>query len=86
MRKKGTGEPDAINVARPVRWGAVGKGPGNRHLAGGLPNRTPGSASGTEKRTGGNTGTALRADSTDRDSFRRSVMKQEPTETVRRPW
>ena len=22
-----TGEPDAVNAARPVRWGAVGKGP-----------------------------------------------------------
>src|ERR1700730_8909245 len=34
-----TGEPDAAKVARPVRRGAVGKGPLNRgqHLAGGLP-------------------------------------------------
>src|SRR4051794_12764338 len=29
--------------ACPVRWGAVGKGPGHRHLAGVLPNVTPGS-------------------------------------------
>jgi hypothetical protein len=29
------------NRARPVRWGAVGKGPGHRHLAGGLPNVQP---------------------------------------------
>ncbi|MGH3903797.1 MAG: hypothetical protein ACRDTE_06365 [Pseudonocardiaceae bacterium] len=32
------GEPDAMKVARPVRRGAVGKGPDPGHLADGLPN------------------------------------------------
>jgi hypothetical protein len=31
-----TGEPSAVNAARLVREGAVGKGPGDRNLAGGL--------------------------------------------------
>jgi hypothetical protein len=54
-----------IYLARWVRWGAVGKGPGHRHLAGGLPNRTAGSESGLRKRTGSNPGTAPQADSPD---------------------
>ena len=37
-RTVGTGEPDDSNGSRPVRRGADGKGPGNRYLAGGLPN------------------------------------------------
>ncbi|MFI6986395.1 IS3 family transposase [Embleya sp. NPDC050154] len=62
MRRKGTGEPDAINVARPVREGAVGKGPAPR-----APRRRPtslpaGSGSGPGKRSGRKTGTAPRAD------------------------
>lgn len=32
-----TGEPGAGKLARPVRRGAVGKGPRQRDLAGGLP-------------------------------------------------
>src|SRR5262245_31674125 len=32
-----TGEPGAGELARPVRRGAVGKGPGDRNLAGRLP-------------------------------------------------
>src|SRR5712691_7006788 len=32
-----TGEPGAVNAACPVREGAVGKGPGNGYLVGGLP-------------------------------------------------
>lgn len=51
-----------LQAARPVRWGAVGKGPGHRHLAGGLPNCPPGSGSGPGKRSGRKAGTAPRAD------------------------
>ena len=36
LRIYDTGEPSAVNVACSVREGAVGKGPGNGHLAGGL--------------------------------------------------
>jgi hypothetical protein len=59
-----TGEPDATESGH----GWFGGGPSekdqlNRHLAGGLPYRTAGSASGLEKRASGNAGTALQADS-----------------------
>jgi hypothetical protein len=50
--------------ARPVREGAVGKGPEPRHLAGGLLHGTASSASGLEKRTASNPDTAPQADST----------------------
>jgi hypothetical protein len=43
--------------------------------------RTPGSESGTGKRTGSNTGTAPRADSTDQDSSRHRATKRQPTRT-----
>ncbi len=80
-----TGEPCVAKVTSTVREETDGKGPHQRHLAGGrlhsvggrrkrprprgdlaggLPNRTAGSASGLEKRTNGNAGTALQADST----------------------
>jgi Transposase/Helix-turn-helix len=39
-----TGEPDEVNASRPVRRGADGKGPGDRNLAGGLPNKNVGEA------------------------------------------
>jgi len=46
-----TGEPSAVNAARSVREGVVGKGPGNRNLAGDLLHGTSGLGRGRRKRT-----------------------------------
>jgi len=72
-----TGEPDATENGH-VRFGG---GPSekdqvNWHLVGGLPYRTPGSASGLGKRTGGNPGTAPQADSTRRFRLPAAVIRQ----------